>query len=316
MTFMGGGIVSSVANQTIHLGALFPQNDFPLEPEAIKRFAQSVEQLGFDHILVYDHVLGANTDRPDRAKGFVYTHKDPFHEPFVLFGYFAAVTQRVGLCTGVIILPQRQTALVAKQAASVDFLSGGRLRLGVGIGWNAVEYEALGENFQNRSQRVGEQIRLMRRLWTKPLVTFEGKYHRVTDAGLLPLPAQRPIPVWMGGAQNPNLSPENVERDIKRMARYADGYILTGRPTEENGRRYQRLLEYAREFGRDASKIGFEGAINWGDGQPDGWREQLDQWRAMGATHITLQTRGNNFTTATRHTDALEQMIGALKGSA
>ena len=300
---------------TIKLGALFPQNDFPLEREAIKAFAQSVERMGFDHILVYDHVLGANTDRPDRAKGFVYGHKDPFHEPFVLFGYFAAVTERVGLCTGVIILPQRQTALVAKQAASVDFLSSGRLRLGVGIGWNAVEYEALNEDFTNRSQRVAEQIRLMRRLWTKPLITFEGKYHRVSDAGLLPLPVQRPIPVWMGGAQNPNLDAANVERVIKRMARLADGWILTGRPTEDAGRRYQRLLEHAKESGRDPSKIGLEGAINWGDGQPDGWRQQLDQWRDMGATHVTLQTRGNNFTTATLHTDALETMIGALKGS-
>ena len=312
MTFVGftGGIVSVV---TIQLGALFPQNDFPLERESIKHFAQAVERAGFDHILVYDHVLGANTDRPDRAKGFVYTHRDPFHEPFVLFGYFAAVTERVGLCTGVIILPQRQTALVAKQAASVDFLSGGRLRLGVGIGWNAVEYEALGEDFQNRSQRVGEQIRLMRHLWTKPLVTFEGKYHRVTDAGLLPLPVQRPIPVWMGGAQNPNLDPQNVERVLKRMARYADGYILTGRPTDENGRRYQRLLEHAKELGRDPSKIGFEGAINYGDGSAERWREELESWKAMRATHVTLQTRGCGFTSAARHIEALEKMIGELK---
>ena len=299
---------------TIQIGALFPQNDFPLDRAAIKAFAQAVERAGFDHILVYDHVLGANTDRPDRAKGFVYTHRDPFHEPFVLFGYFAAVTQRVGLCTGVIILPQRQTALVAKQAASVDFLSGGRLRLGVGIGWNAVEYEALGEAFQNRSQRVAEQIRLMRRLWTKPLVTFEGKYHRVSDAGLLPLPVQRPIPVWMGGAQSPSLDAQSVDRVIKRMARLADGWILTGRPTEESGRRYRRLLQFARELGRDPSQIGLEGAINYGDGSAESWREQFGAWQESGATHITLQTRGNGFTSAAQHTDALEKMLSALRG--
>lgn len=297
---------------TIQIGALFPQNDFPLDREAIKDFAQSAEQIGYDHILVYDHVLGANTDRPDRAKGFVYNHKDPFHEPFVLFGYFAAVTHKVGLCTGVIILPQRQTALVAKQAASLDFLSGGRLRLGVGIGWNAVEFEALGEDFQNRAPRVVEQIRLMRRLWTKPLVTFEGKYHRVTDAGLLPLPVQRPIPVWMGGAQNPNLDEKNVDRVLRRMGRLADGWILTGRPTEEAGRRFKRLLEHAKAAGRDTSMIGFEGAVNYGDGNPDAWREQFNSWKAIGATHITFQTRGNGFKTATQHVDALRKLKETL----
>ena len=301
--------------RTIQLGALFPQNDFPLDREAVKDFAQTVEQAGYDHILVYDHVLGANTDRPDRAKGFVYGHKDPFHEPFVLFAYFAAVTERIGFATGVIILPQRQTALVAKQAASLDFLSGGRLRLGVGIGWNAVEYEALGENFQNRAARVGEQIRLMRRLWTKPLLTFEGKYHRITDAGLLPLPVQRPIPIWMGGAQNPNLDEQSVDRVLRRMGRLADGWMLTGRPTEVAGRRFQRLLEHAREAGRDPSKIGFEGAINYGDGSPDTWRQQLAEWKQLGATHVTLQTRGVSFTSAQQHFDGLRKMIEALKGA-
>jgi probable F420-dependent oxidoreductase len=297
----------------IQLGALFPQNDFPLDRHAIKDFAQSVEQLGYDHILVYDHVLGANTDRPDRAKGFVYNHKDPFHEPFVLFAYFAAVTERVGLATGVIILPQRQTALVAKQAASLDFLSGGRLRLGVGIGWNAVEFEALGEDFQNRAPRVVEQIRLMRRLWTGPLVTFEGKYHRVSDAGILPLPVQRPIPIWMGGAQNPNLDAKNLDRVLRRMARLADGWILTGRPTEEGGRRFQRLLEHAKEAGRDPSLIGFEGAVNYAEGNPDAWHEQFAAWKQIGATHITLQTRGNNLTAAPQHLEALKKMFETLK---
>ena len=301
----------------IQLGALFPQNDFPLDRHAVKDYAQAVEEMGYDHVLVYDHVLGANTDRPDRAGGrFVYTDKDPFHEPFVLYAYFAAVTERIGLTTGVIILPQRQTALVAKQAASLDFLSGGRLRLGVGIGWNAVEFEALGENFQNRAARVGEQIRLMRRLWTKPLVTFEGKYHRVTDAGVLPLPVQRPIPVWMGGAQSDRVSEENAERVLRRMGRYADGWMLTGRPTEVAAARFQRLREFAKEYGRDPSKIGLEGAINFGDGDPDRWREQLGAWKQMGATHLTLQSRGVGFTTAGQHVEGLRKMIEALKPEA
>ncbi|HEU5319086.1 MAG TPA: LLM class F420-dependent oxidoreductase [Chloroflexota bacterium] len=300
----------------IQLGALFPQNDFPLDRHAVRDYAQAVEGMGYDHVLVYDHVLGANTDRPDRAKGFVYNHKSPFHEPFVLYAYFASVTERIGLATGVIILPQRQTALVAKQAASLDFLSGGRLRLGVGIGWNAVEFEALGENFQNRAARVGEQIRLMRRLWTKPLITFEGKYHRVSDAGLLPLPVQRPIPVWMGGAQRADMDEANVDRVLRRMGRYADGWMLTGPPNEKAGQRFQRLLEHAKEAGRDTSKIGFEGAINYGDANPDRWREQLAQWKQLGATHVTLQSRGLDFTTAQQHFDALRKMIEALRPAA
>jgi len=299
----------------IQIGAVFPQNDFPLDREAIRDFAQSVEQMGFDHIQTYDHVLGANTDRPDRAKGFNYTHKDTFHEPFILFSYFAALTQKIGLCTGVIILPQRQTALVAKQAASLDFLSDGRLRLGVGIGWNAVEYEALGENFQNRAPRVVEQIRLMRRLWTEPLVTFEGRHHRVSDAGILPLPIQRPIPVWMGGAQNPNLDEENLDRVLRRMGRLADGWILTGPLTEAAGQRFTRLLEHASAAGRDPSKIGFEGAINYRGGNPDVWREHFASCKAAGATHITLQTRGNNFQSAAEHLDGLGKMVKTLRAA-
>jgi len=303
---------NTIVSQKIQLGALFPQNEIGTDPIGIRDFAQAVEQMGFAHILTYDHVLGANTDRPDRARGFAYTHKDTFHEPFVLFGYFAAATQRIGLVTGVIILPQRQTVLVAKQAAAVDVLSGGRLRLGVGIGWNAVEYEGLGENFQNRSARVVEQIRLMRALWTKPLVTFKGKYHNVPDAGLNPLPVQRPIPVWMGAAQAAQMDEQKLDRVLRRMGRVSDGWILTGRPTEEAGRRYARVLDHAKAAGRDPSAVGLQGAVGYADGNPDTWRQTLDGWKKIGATHVTIQSRGAGFTNPTQHIDALRKMWDVL----
>ena len=181
------------------LGAIFPQLEIGNDPAAIRDWAQAVEQMGYDHILVFDHGLGAHPDRFEGKFRPPYTHEMPFHEPFVLFGYLAALTERVELTTGILILPQRQTALVAKQAAQTDVLSGGRLRLGVGIGWNHVEYEALGENFRNRGRRMEEQVALMRRFWAEDLVDFNGRYHHVHQAGINPLPLRRSIPVWMGG---------------------------------------------------------------------------------------------------------------------
>jgi probable F420-dependent oxidoreductase len=182
----------------MQLGVVFPQTEIGNDPSIIRDYAQTAEGLGYSHILAYDHVLGASVKNRTDWRG-PYTSDTPFHEPFVLFGYMASITERVGFTTGVIILPQRQTALVAKQAAQVDLLSGGRLRLGVGIGWNEVEYEALGEEFGNRGRRMEEQVELLRRLWTEPVVDFTGRWHRVPEAGINPLPVQRPIPVWIGG---------------------------------------------------------------------------------------------------------------------
>ena len=197
----------------MHIGVVFPQVEIGLDPGAIRDYAQAVEALGYTHILTFDHVLGANPDRPGGWKG-PYTYRHTFHEPFVLFGFLAAATRRVELVTGILILPQRQTALVAKQAAAVDVLSGGRLRLGVGVGWNAVEFEALGERFTNRGVRIEEQIEVLRALWAQDLVTIAGQWHRVTDAGLNPLPSRRAIPIWMGGESEPV---------VRRAARLADG---------------------------------------------------------------------------------------------
>ncbi|HLE81312.1 MAG TPA: LLM class F420-dependent oxidoreductase, partial [Dehalococcoidia bacterium] len=188
----------------MQLGVVFPQTEIGADPGGVRNYVQAVEQMGYAHLAIYDHVLGADpTNRPDWRGP--YTSKTLFHEPMVLFGYLAALTQRLELVTSIIILPQRQTALVAKQAAEIDVLAQGRFRFGVGIGWNQVEYEALGEDFHNRGRRMEEQIAVLRALWTQEVVTFEGKWHRITEAGINPLPVQRPIPIWMGGGAEPVL---------------------------------------------------------------------------------------------------------------
>ncbi|PYN95735.1 MAG: LLM class F420-dependent oxidoreductase, partial [Candidatus Rokuibacteriota bacterium] len=233
------------------IGVVFPQTEIGNDPAAIKAYAEAVENMGFAHILVFDHVLGANPERPGGWKG-PYTYRHGFHEPFVLFGFLAAATRRVELVTGIVILPQRQTALVAKQAAAVDVLSGGRLRLGVAVGWNPVEFEALGENFSTRGKRIEEQIEVMRALWTRELVTFEGKHHRIPDAGINPLPVQRPIPVWMGGES------EVVQR---RMARIADGWMPHFRPGAPAQVVVDRIHGLVRDAGRDPKTFGIEGRI-------------------------------------------------------
>ena len=215
------------------LGVVFPQTEIGSDPGAVSEYAQAAESMGYNHILAFDHVLGANADSRPGWSG-AYRHTDAFHEPFVLFGYLAAVTSSVELVTGVIILPQRQTALVAKQTAAVDVLSRGRLRLGIGIGWNAVEYEALGEDFHNRGRRSEEQIDLMRKLWTNDLITYKGLWHKITDAGLNPLPVQQPIPVWFGGA---------APQTIRRVATMGDGWFPLFRPDDQG----RELIESMRE---------------------------------------------------------------------
>src|SRR5213593_1144737 len=202
-------------------GVVFPQIEFGNDPQAIKDYGQAAEALGYDYLLVYDHVLGAHPNREPKLTG-PYTHQDPFHEPMVLFGFLAAVTTRLQLTTGILILPQRQTVLVAKQAAEIDVLSSGRLRLGIGLGWNYVEYDALNETFENRGRRSAEQIEVLRALWTQQVVDFRGKFHRISHAGLNPMPIQRPIPIWFGvGSRDHAVPPEAA---LRRIARLADGW--------------------------------------------------------------------------------------------
>ena len=280
----------------MRFGVVFPQTDIGDDPAVVLDYAQAAEGLGYTHILAYDHVIGASTaNRPDWRGS--YTDKSMFHEPFVLFGYMAAATWLVELVTGVIILPQRQTVLVAKQAAEVDVLSGGRLRLGVGVGWNPVEYEALGEDFRTRGRREEEQIELLRRLWTEPVVTFKGKYHTVTEAGLNPMPVQRPIPVWIGG---------HSDAALERAGRQGEGWFPQMPPGDKAREAIEKLHNAARAAGRDPSTIGIEARLHLKDGNPDTWRAAIDAWRALGATHAAINTMGVGLT-GREHITAIER---------
>jgi probable F420-dependent oxidoreductase len=292
------------------LGVVFPQTEIGSDPAAVRDYAQAVEGAGYNHLLVFDHVLGALPERFEGANvGFSrppYTNESLFHEPFVLFGYLGALTQKLELVTGVLILPQRQTALVAKQAAAVDVLTGGRLRLGVGIGWNFVEYEALNEDFHTRGRRVTEQIEVMRKLWTEPVVNFKGKYHTLDRAGINPLPVQRPIPVWIGGMA------ENV---IKRVARYSDGWFPQFQPSDQAKATLEKMHGYAREAGRDPASIGIEGRMSVGAVAENEWARRADEWRALGATHLSVNTMGAGFTSPQQHIDAVLRWKRVVEGS-
>jgi len=286
----------------MRLGAVLPQNEIGTDPGGIRAYAQALEELGYAHLLAYDHVLGAD---PAGHAGFSgpYTAADAFHEPFVLYAYLAAVTTRLELVPGVLVLPQRQTALVAKQAAELDVLAGARLRLGVGIGWNVVEYEALGMGFRDRARRFEEQIELLRRLWAEPVVSFEGRFHRVTAAGINPLPPRRSIPLWIGGSAEPAL---------RRAARLADGFFPQ-RPLEGGWARTLELLgEWVREAGRDPARFGIEQRIGVGQGTPDDWRREVAQWRALGATHVSLVTAGAGLDGPDGHVERLAQAYDAV----
>ncbi|HEU5191973.1 MAG TPA: LLM class F420-dependent oxidoreductase [Methylomirabilota bacterium] len=280
------------------IGVVLPQTEIGNDPGAIKAYAEAVEGMGFTHALVFDHVLGANPERPGGWKG-PYTYRHAFHEPFVLFGFLAAATRRLELVTGILILPQRQTALVAKQAAAVDVLSGGRLRLGVGVGWNAVEFEALGENFHNRGRRVEEQVEVMRALWTRELVTYKGAFHQVPDAGLNPLPVQRPIPIWMGGESEP------VQ---KRMARLADGWMPHFRAGDAGQAAVDRIHSLIRDAGRDPATFGVEGRMTLSQIPGGDWAKELEAWRAMrGISHLCVHTAGMGLGSPDEHVKTLRR---------
>jgi probable F420-dependent oxidoreductase len=294
----------------MHIGVVYPQTEYGNDPEAIRDYAQTAEDLRFSHVLAYDHVLGANPERPGGWQG-VYTYESAFQEPFVLFSFMAAVTKKLGFATGVIILPQRQTALVAKQAASLDVLSGGRLRLGVGIGWNEVEYVALNEDFHNRGRRIEEQVEVLRKLWTQPLVNFSGRWHTIPDAGLNPLPVQRPIPVWFGGHAKPVL---------QRMARLGDGWMTNHRSAESARPVLDQLQIYLEAEGRSLTqpseaegqtprgdRFGIEARLPYGDGNPNLWEKLIDDWQAAGATHFSLNTMGAGLNSPSEHLAALEK---------
>jgi probable F420-dependent oxidoreductase len=286
----------------VKIGVVFPQTEIGGDPVAVRDYVQAAEQMGFNHLLAFDHVLGANAGSRPEWSG-AYRHTDMFHEPFVLFGYLAGITESIELVTGVIILPQRQTVLVAKQAAAVDVLSGGRLRLGVGIGWNAVEYEALGENFYNRGRRSEEQIEVLRALWTEELVTLDKRWHKITDAGLNPLPVQRPIPIWFEGRADPVL---------RRVARVGDGWFPLFPPDDEGRQLVETMRGYARDAGRSPDDIGIESWFSMRNGGPEEWARFINAWEGLGATHVSLNTMGTALDSPDGHIEAIRRFKEAV----
>jgi probable F420-dependent oxidoreductase len=285
----------------VQIGVVFPQTEIGGDVGAVRAYGEGVEELGFIHVLAYDHVVGAD---PDVHRGWngPYDVRTTFHEPFVLFGYLAALTTRE-LVTGIIILPQRQTVLAAKQAAEVDLLTGGKFRFGVGLGWNQVEYEALGKDFSNRGKRLEEQVTLMRRLWTEPSVTHHGAHEHITGAGFAPLPVQRPIPVWIGAV---------AESALRRVGRLADGWFPQVPPGPRLDEARAIVSRAAVEAGRDPDALGMEGRIAWGEGDIDKLTRQAGKWRDARATHLSVNTMGAGLGSVDDHLAALAQAQAAL----
>jgi probable F420-dependent oxidoreductase len=286
----------------MNIGVVFPQTEFGNDPLAIRDYAQTAEALGFTHIVAYDHVLGANPNRPGGWQG-PYTYQSAFQEPFVLFSYMAGVTTKIGFVPGIIILPQRQTALVAKQAATLDVLSGGRLRLGVGLGWNKVEYIALNQDFHNRGRRIEEQIAVLRQLWTQPLVNSVGQWHTIPDAGINPLPVQRPIPIWFGGS---------APAALGRAARLGDGWLTNYRSAADAQSALEQIHRSLDEAGRNRAEFGIEARLPYGDGNPTTWTTLVQEWQAVGATHASLNTMGVGLDTPSTHLVAVRKFAEAV----
>jgi probable F420-dependent oxidoreductase len=264
------------------LGVIFPQNVIGGDPAIVRDFAQTAEGLGYVHIIAYDHVLGVDMSAYPDWRG-PYTSADLFHDPFTLFSFMAGITERIEFSPQIVILPQRQAVLVAKQAASLDVLSEGRLRLGVGIGWNKVEYIGLNQNFHDRGMRSEEQIAVMRALWAEPHVLFEGQYHTVPNAGINPLPT-KPLEVWIGGGS---------EKTYNRIGRLGDGWLNIYVSANEIGPALDQIRSSAELAGRDPAEIGLECWVSMGLGTPDEWRAEIETWRNAGATHLALNTIHN-----------------------
>ena len=266
----------TVGRTAMQISAWFPTRDIGTDPVRIRDWAQAAEELGYDHIEVPDHVFGA-TARDGWSPR--YTEQDPFHETFVTLGFLAAATTTIGLASGVLILPQRQTGVVAKQAAQVDILSGGRLRLGVGVGWNHVEYEALNEDWKSRGTRQREQVEVLKKLWCDDLVTYQGRFHQFTEVNITPRPVQRPIPVWFGGSS---------DAVVKRAAQIGDGWMPIMAPDHEAEAKLEQLRNHLSDCGRDTSAFGIEGWLRMDKADPDEWGVAAEGWRKLGADIVML----------------------------
>jgi probable F420-dependent oxidoreductase len=286
----------------IRIGAVFPQLEIGSDPAAIRQYATAIERIGYRHLLAYDHVVGGSLERHEKLRNR-YTADSLFHEVFVLFGFLAAVAPSLELVTGVLILPQRQAVLVAKQAAEIDVLTGGRFRLGVGIGWNDLEYEALNEPFRNRARRFVEQIDVMRQLWTTRIIDYNGEWHRLDHVGINPMPVQQPIPVWFGA---------NAEVAIRRAARIGDGFLPNARTIEESERQLGWLRDELDRTGRASDTFGLQPRITIGETGSDEWRRQFDWWREQRATHVDVNTMGAGCTGVDDHIRLLERVHDTL----
>lgn len=283
------------------IGFVYPQTEFGNDPGAIRDLAQSAEELGFSYVLAYDHVVGVNPER--LGWDGPYDFQTPFQSPLLLFSFMAGVTKQLGFATGILILPQRQTTLVAKQAATLDVLSGGRLRLGVGVGWNEPEFIALGENFHDRGQRIEEQVQVLRELWTDPLVNYSGDWHSIPEAGINPLPIQQPIPIWFGG---------HAEVVLKRAAQLGDGWLPNYRTAEEARPALAKIDRFLEQAGRDRSGFGLEARIRYADQNPTQWAQLLEGWRTAGASHISFNTMGAGLDTPAEHLEALRMIASSM----
>lgn len=280
------------------LGVVFPQTEIGSDPVALKDFAQALEGMGYRYILTYEHILGADPNRPGWDGYRPYDYRDAFHEPFVLFGYLAGVTQMLEFATGILVLPQRQAQLVAKQAAEVDILSGGRFRLGVGVGWNDAEFAGMGADFHTRGRRIEEQVRLIRALWRKPLVSFKGEFHNVERLGLNPLPPRR-IPIWFGGF---------ADVVLRRAARLGDGWFPGGRPGDVLQKQLDALAGYLAAEGRSFGTFGVDGRFKLKDTPPAQWEAEIRAWADIGATHLAFSTMGMGLDSPQAHLDVLRQL--------
>ena len=267
-------------------GIHFHQAGFANDRIVIRDFVQAAEEMGFNYISVPDHVIQAGTPRGLAHMAPRFTRDFPFHETMTLLAFIAGITESIEISSAVIILPQRQTVLVAKQAAEIDVLCGGRFRLGVGLGWNELEFEALGMEFGNRGRRIEEQIEVMRRLWTDERVSFDGEWHKITDAGLAPMPLQQPIPLWIGA---------NSDVAVRRAGRLADGwFIISGdQPGEKTKAYYDKFCEAALSVGRDPGILGIEATVHSREGDLDSWIETAQAWKNMGATQLTFRPSGS-----------------------
>lgn len=285
------------------VGLVFPQLEIGTDPELVEGYALTAEGHGFDHLLAYDHVLGVV---PRAGWEGSYDYRDPFHEPLTLFSGLATVTERLEFVTGVLVLPQRQTPLVAKQAAQVDLLSDGRLRMGAGVGWNEPEFEAMGADFSTRGRKIEEQIDLLRDLWTERVVEFEGEFHEMDGAGINPLPVQRPIPLWLGGAADPVLD---------RIARKGDGWLPPAGSPDSHEERFERLWEFAERHDRDPDDIGIHARVTVDpEGEPGEWIDAVAAWEDFGADYLAVDVMGRGLEPE-GHVAFLADLEEALSGS-